>query len=130
MRRAAGRFAESKTFGHFTRRWHLTHGAMRKFHCRFPRSPGYRDKRTRDFAEGHRVPAYEALRRQAEIRLDRLEAAPNLNSLRGFPGNRLEALIRNRKGQFSTGINDQDCICFEWPDGATGPSNVEIADDH
>ena len=90
----------------------------------------YRDKRTRDLAEAHRVPAYESFKRQAEIRLDRLEAAPDLNSLRGFPGNRLEALIGNRKGQFSIRINDQYRICFQWPDGATGPSNVEITDYH
>ena len=90
----------------------------------------YRDKRTRDFAEGHRVPAYESFRRQAEIRLDQLEAAPDVKALRGFPGNRLEARAGNRKRQFSTGINDQYRICFEWPASATGPSNVEITDDH
>ena len=93
-------------------------------------TPGYRDKRTRDFAKGHRVPAYDAFPRQTEIRLDRLEVAPDLNSIRGLPGNRLEALVGNRKGQFSTRFNDQYRICFEWPASATGPSNVEITDDH
>jgi toxin HigB-1 len=91
---------------------------------------GYRDRRTRDFAGGRRVPAFEGFRRQAEMRLDRLEAAPNLQALRGFPGNRLEALKGDRQGQYSIRINDQWRICFTWPDGAPGPSNVEIVDYH
>ena len=90
----------------------------------------YRDRRTRDFAQGIRVPAYEAFHRQAERRLDRLEAAPHLQALRGFPGNRLETLKGDRQGQHSIRINDQWRICFEWPDGASGQSNVEIVDYH
>lgn len=89
---------------------------------------GFLDKRTREFAEGKRVPAFAGIRRQAEMRLDRLEAAPDLTALRGFPGNRLEALRGDRKGQWSIRINDQWRICFRWPDGAPGPSDVEIAD--
>nr|WP_294550444.1 type II toxin-antitoxin system RelE/ParE family toxin [uncultured Rhodopila sp.] len=82
------------------------------------------------FAEGQDVPAFETFRRQAEKRLDRLEAAPDLRALRGFPGNRLEALQGNRRGQYSIRINDQWRICFEWPDGDAGPSEVEIVDYH
>jgi proteic killer suppression protein len=59
-----------------------------------------------------------------------LNTAPHLHALRGFPGNRLEALKGDRRGQFSIRINDQWRICFEWPDGAPGPSNVEIVDYH
>ena len=91
---------------------------------------GYRDKRTRAFAEGDHIPAFEGFRRQAEMRLDRLEAAPHLQALRGFPGNRLETLKGDRRGQYSIRINDQWRICFEWPDGARGPSEVEIVDYH
>ena len=91
---------------------------------------GFRDARTRDFAVGKRVKAFEGFRHQAELRLDRLEAAPHLLALRGFPGNRLEALHGARQGQFSIRINDQWRICFEWPEGAPGPSNVEIVDYH
>ena len=91
---------------------------------------GYRDKRTREFAEGGSVRAFESFRRQAEIRLDRLEAAPHSQALRGFPGNRLEALRENRQGQYSIRINDQWRICFEWREGDRGPSNVEIVDYH
>jgi len=90
----------------------------------------YRDKRTREFAEGKRVPAFESFRRQAELRLDRLEAAPHLQALRGFAGNHLEVLKGDRRGQYSIRSNGQWRICFVWPDGAPGPSNVEIVDYH
>jgi toxin HigB-1 len=90
----------------------------------------YRDKRTREFAEGKQVSAFENFRRQAEKRLDRLESAPHLQALRGFPGNRLETLRGDRKGRYSIRINDQWRICFEWPEGSLGPSNVEIMDYH
>lgn len=90
----------------------------------------YRDKRTRDFAAGMRVKAFAGFRRQAEMRLDRLEAAPHLLALRGFPGNRLEALSGDRKGQYSIRINGQWRICFRWPAGSPGPIGVEIVDFH
>ncbi|TDH35886.1 type II toxin-antitoxin system RelE/ParE family toxin [Pseudohoeflea suaedae] len=44
------------------------------------------------------------------------------------PGNRLEALKGNRKGQFSIRINEQWRICFKWNEG--GPGDVEIVDYH
>jgi proteic killer suppression protein len=91
---------------------------------------GYRDKRTRDFATGKRVKAFSGIERPARLRLDRLEAATALTDLAVLPGNRFEALAGDRKGQYSIRINDQWRICFEWPDGAAGPSNVEIADYH
>jgi hypothetical protein len=46
------------------------------------------------------------------------------------PGNRLEALKGDRKGQYSIRINDQWRVCFGWPDGSPGPLNVEIVDYH
>ena len=90
----------------------------------------YRDKRTRDFATGKRVKAFSGIDRAVRLKLDRLEAAAELKDLRALPGNRLEALKGNRKGQHSIRINDQWRICFEWPGGAPGPSNVEIVDYH
>ena len=45
-----------------------------------------------------------------------------------LPGNRLEALKGDRKGQFSIRVNVQWRICFEWPKGAEGPVNVEMVD--
>ena len=90
----------------------------------------YRDKRTRDFAVGKRVKAFSGFERSARLKLDRMEAATSIRDLAALPGNRLEALSGNRKGQYSIRINDQWRICFEWVDHAPGPSNVEIVDYH
>ena len=90
----------------------------------------YRDKRTKAFANGERVSAFSGFERQGWKRLDILDAAPGLAMLRELPSNRLEALKADRAGQFSIRINQQWRICFEWPAGAPGPLNVEIADYH
>jgi len=90
----------------------------------------YRDKRTRDFASGKRIKAFSGVERAAQVKLDRLEAAVELRDIAALPGNRFEALKGDRKGQYSIRINDQWRICFEWPGGAPGPSNVEIVDYH
>ncbi|SFW32253.1 type II toxin-antitoxin system RelE/ParE family toxin [Nitrosovibrio sp. Nv17] len=91
---------------------------------------GYRDKRTQDFSEGKFVQEFQGFDRQAWKRLEILDAAIGLDELRILPSNRLEALHGNRRGQFSIRINSQWRICFEWLQGAAGPSNVEIADSH
>ena len=57
-----------------------------------------------------------------------LDAATELNVLRVPPGNRLEALKGNRKGQHSMRINDQWRICFQWKAGDA--YDVEIVDYH
>jgi len=90
----------------------------------------FRDKRTRDFAGGKYVKAFSGFSRQAELKLDQLDAATALKDLAVLPGNRLEGLKGERKGQFSVRINDQWRICLEWPDGSPGPVNVEIVDYH
>ena len=90
----------------------------------------YRDKRTMEFAEGRRVREFDGFRRQAEKRIDILDAATSLADLRALPSNALEMLKGDRKGQYSIRINMQWRICFEWPDGQSGPSNVEIVDYH
>lgn len=90
----------------------------------------YRDKRTRDFATGKRVKAFSGIERPARLKLDRLESATALKDLAALPGNRFEALIGDRKGQYSIRVNDQWRICFEWPDRSRGPMNVEIVDYH
>jgi proteic killer suppression protein len=90
----------------------------------------YRDKRTGDFAAGNRVKAFESIERSARLKLDRLDAALTLKDLAALPGNRFEALVGDRKGQYSIRINDQWRICFEWPSPDLGPSNVEIVDYH
>ena len=90
----------------------------------------YRDKRTKEFAEGRRVKEFEGFRRQAEKRLDILAAATSLADLQALPSNALEGMKGDRKGQYSIRINMQWRICFEWPEGQSGPSNVEIVDYH
>ena len=90
----------------------------------------YRDKRTQDFAEGRRVPAFQGLERQGEERLEILDAAISRNDLAALPSNRLEALRGDRKGQYSIAIDRQWRLCFEWPGGSDGPENVEIVDYH
>ena len=90
----------------------------------------FRGRRTRDFARGHRVKALEGIARQAQMKLDRLDAATSLDDLAALPGNRLEALKGDRRGQYSIRINDQWRVCFEWPPGSPGPGNVEIVDYH
>jgi toxin HigB-1 len=90
----------------------------------------YRDKRTRDFATGKRVKAFAGIERAARLKLDRLEAATALHDMAVLPGNRFEALKGDRKGQYSIRVNDQWRICFEWVEGAPGPSSVEIVDYH
>jgi proteic killer suppression protein len=91
---------------------------------------GYRDRRTKAFAEGGFVREFQGFARQAYRRLEVLDAAASLDELKALRSNRLEALKGNRNGQYSIRINMQWRICFEWPRGAKGPSNVEIVDYH
>ena len=58
---------------------------------------GYRDRRTRLFAAGRRVPAFSGIERAAPLKLDRLEAAVSVGDLAVLPGNRFEALSGDRK---------------------------------
>jgi len=61
-------------------------------------------------------------------KLDQLDSVESLKELKVPPGNRLEPLSGNRKGQHSIRINDQFRICFQW--GESGPAEVEITDYH
>jgi len=64
----------------------------------------------------------------ATRKLAQLDAAESLEFLRSPPGNFLEALRGDRKGQHSIRINDQWRLCFRWT--ADGPESVEIVDYH
>ena len=68
------------------------------------------------------------IKAMAERKLQLLDSAASLDFLRSPPGNRLEALSRDRKGQHSIRINDQWRICFQWKDGDA--IDVDIADYH
>ena len=69
-----------------------------------------------------------SLWRIAQRKLDQLDATISLDALRVPPGNHLEALKGDRRGQFSIRINEQFRICFAWT--ADGPDAVEIVDYH
>lgn len=83
---------------------------------------------TRAVFEGHRVPKFANIQVVAERKLAMLDAAKTLGDLRSPPGNRLEALGRDRTGQHSIRINDQWRVCFVWTEN--GPEYVEIVDYH
>ena len=88
----------------------------------------FRNRRTAALYEGERVIEFEPFRRQAERRLQMLDDAVMLRDLAEIPGNRLEALSGNRKGQYSVRINRQWRICFIWYED--GAHEVEIVDYH
>lgn len=66
--------------------------------------------------------------RVAARKLEQLDSVSQLEELRIPPGNRLEALAGNRKGQFAIRINEQYRVCFLWTD--EGPDAAEIVDYH
>ena len=68
------------------------------------------------------------IQRTALRKLAQLQAVTELIQLRAPPGNRLETLKGNRKGQHSIRINDQSRFCFRWE--SDGPHDVEIVDYH
>ena len=74
------------------------------------------------------VRRFQGIERAARRKLEMIEAAEGLDGLRVPPGNRLEALRGDRKGQCSIRINDQFRICFKWVDD--GAEDVEIVDYH
>ncbi len=89
----------------------------------------FRDRDTEElFISGRsrRLPA--KLHRMAARKLTWLHSARDLNDLRVPPGNRLEALHGDRKGQHSIRINDQYRICFAWIEG--NAHRVEVVDYH
>jgi toxin HigB-1 len=89
----------------------------------------FRSKATEAVFNGENPKSFPAdLVRVARRKLRYLNAADDLGDLASPPGNRLEALVGNRKGQHSIRINDQFRICFVW--SAEGPADVEIVDYH
>lgn len=71
---------------------------------------------------------FRAVERVARRKLRQLDSATDLRDLAAPPGNRLEALRGERKGQHSIRINDQWRLCFVWRDG--NAHDVEIVDYH
>ncbi len=83
---------------------------------------------TKAMFEGKRVRRFVNIEAVAMRKLAILNRAGRLDDLRVPPGNRLEALRGERRGQYSIRVNDQFRICFVWT--ATGPTEVEIVDYH
>ncbi len=88
----------------------------------------FADRDTERLASGERVRRFVAFEAVARRKLRQLEIAGQLDDLRVPPGNRLEVLKGNRKGQMSIRINDQWRVCFRWTQA--GPADVEIVDYH
>jgi proteic killer suppression protein len=88
----------------------------------------FRDADTAELFVNRSNPRWAAIRKVALRKLDQIEASLNLDDLRAPPGNRLEALKRNRAGQHSIRINDQYRICFVWK--VDGAHEVEMTDYH
>lgn len=89
----------------------------------------FRDSTTEAIAASKAAKGFPAdLVKRAVRKLTMLNYATSLDDLRSPPGNRLEALKGDRKGQHSIRINDQWRICFVWT--SAGPERVEITDYH
>jgi toxin HigB-1 len=89
----------------------------------------FRDKTTEAIFNGESRKGFPGdLVKVVRRKLRYLNAASNLGDLRSPPGNRLEALAGDRRGQHSVRINDQFRVCFVWT--AEGPEQVEIVDYH
>ena len=88
----------------------------------------FRSKNTESLFRLERSRKWGSIERIALRKLVQLDLAMTLIDMNVPPGNRLEALSGNRKGQWSIRINDQFRICFRWSD--EGPEDVEIVDYH
>lgn len=89
----------------------------------------FRDKNTERIFKRHRVKRFSlSIQKFAQRKLDLVDGADLIEDLRTPPGNRLEKLSGNRKGQYSIRVNDQWRICFRWKSGQA--IDVEIVDYH
>jgi proteic killer suppression protein len=89
----------------------------------------FADKRTAALFSGYAVKALpNQIQGRARAKLLAVDAAKGLDDLRVPPGNRLEALHGDRRGQHSFRVNDQWRICFEWREAAAW--TMEIVDYH
>lgn len=88
----------------------------------------FANKEAERLAAGQRVRRFISIETVARRKLRQLEIAGCLEDLKVPPGNRLESLKGNRKGQMSIRINDQWRVCFRWT--VAGPADVEIVDYH
>jgi proteic killer suppression protein len=88
----------------------------------------FRDKETESVFRREFSKKNQGFARVAKRKLDQLHAASALADLAAIPGNRLEALLGERRGQYSIRINNRWRICFRWIE--SDAIDVEIADYH
>jgi proteic killer suppression protein len=88
----------------------------------------FRCRDTQRLAHDEGVRRFRSIERAARRKLEMLASAQDLDDLRSPPGNRLEPLKGDRRGQHSIRVNDQWRICFIWKDGDA--YDVEIVDYH
>jgi len=89
----------------------------------------FHDKNTERIFKRQRVKRLSLqIQKLAQRKLDLIDGADLIDDLRISPGNRLEKLSGNRKGQYSIRVNDQWRICFRWKSGQA--TDVEMVDYH
>ena len=89
----------------------------------------FRCEATEQIHKGESTPDLPSdIQKVAPRKLQQLDIAQKLDDLRVPPGNRLEPLKRDRKGQHSIRINDKYRVCFVWTE--SGVEGVEIVDYH
>lgn len=88
----------------------------------------FKCKETEALCQGKRVRRWINVERPVLRKLEQLDWSSVLEDLRVPPGNQLEVLKGNRKGQHSIRVNDQWRVCFVWT--SEGPKDVEIVDHH
>ncbi len=89
---------------------------------------GFRSADTQALFERGKSKRFSNVAKVVTRKLTQLDAASNLEFLNSPPGNQLEGLSGDRKGQHSIRVNDQFRLCFRWP--AEGPTDIEIVDYH
>ena len=87
----------------------------------------FKDRDTETLYQRKSVRRFSGFERQALKRLRILDSATSLQMLAALPSNRFEALVGDRKGQYSIRVNMQWRVCFRWDDA---PFDVEIVDYH
>ncbi len=88
----------------------------------------FRSREAEDLFHDRRVARFDSIERAARRKLLLLHRSAPLRDLAMLPGNRLEALRADRKGQHSIRVNDRWRICFVWREGDA--FDVEIVDYH
>jgi proteic killer suppression protein len=88
----------------------------------------FRDREAEKLFHDQFSKKYQSIERIARRKLTMLDEAETLEDIAALPGNRLEALKGDRKGQHSIRINDRYRVCFVWIEGQA--LDVEIADYH